>query len=1211
MYRAIGGILLWCMAATAGQSLSGERIKVVSNVAARSKAAPWRVEIYLHDWTSTAPITTIAQLSAIGFQADLLTLNGATSLHTFSRWDESGSVCLFRIDSLPSKAAYLRFQRDPQAKTSYCEIWDKDGVLAHSSSHRYSSDSTYREDGVRVGIDSTGAICSFGFVRIHSSLVPLNSRPPVHRDDADRILEWKFDGNVRDSSGNNNHGSLELGSAGYTATPGQKNPTAKIKTMGAPSWSDWVSLRAGRPAQLDARASYSQADESASVTYAWEQTSGPTKLLWDNKQSATPTVRGSVFGTYSLRLTVRDMAGSQNVRELQVGAVATDDKGVVVHANPEADRLFGPMIAFGRNPWGAADDAHLRGSIVRNKLYGTTYAIPPEWTQPLAGTVSFDATSNVASASLATPVTADSMEIPLNRLDRLDLSTFPTIIGVEFPGYGGEEILICSASGNSLNVCYDGRGYNVSGARNWSAGRNVYQRKVLGNGTQFFTDFCPAGPGLAGRVAYAVGTVTVTPGSATLLGRGTAWDAANGVYSHLTIRIEGTHNGGNPFVFFSNLNAINNASQIAMSRSWPADADSGTFSYQLIQRGVRQFAPRWVRPDSSEGSAMYGTSACLSDAELYWNGGFEVVTGLQTDRQYSYMSQYWMTAAGNGSINFYDEVLANYALYYRSGWQPALDAARKVGDFWLGQPLISDGWLQHFPRNMSIAGVVAAAVLDGRSGNWPALRKLAAMGANASRTTCDDDLRETGYQMMWLALAALFDPIDTGNPSEPGQRSYWKAKLADTYARDERCKGSDNSFASGLYFNEGQFPRLQVTNGSDQVTGSGFTPSMCLRTASGTGFVTTNSAVFSSSSPIPAMPGGQIFLTGTRGGSPYAAGFEFRGSGDTVTLAVLWPGDSGGVRWLTVSDQNITTITPNRADARFGLAWACTFNSPTSLTLSRPWDGPTGSAFLYRANLVGRGQQPFIGGIKTLQMKYASLAAEGAVATGYAELAKDLAVWIAEIGYDPLTGGLHYGRGFPACEPTATPSGSGFTFRNLQCTYGTGNGERGAARALLAEAQNAMRILFEANPTNANRDLGDQFYANQWGNAFTQPGFLRNDGLPNIYATDGALSFGKWYGFQFGIGMAHQWPAVRVGGVAPPNLQTRQIPVSLSSAPGATKARVTVTQPCGAQSEFSCTEPTCQIQIELDRRQGAHWVDIEYLSANDVVLHRADQLIDP
>jgi PAS domain-containing protein len=90
---------------------------------------------------------------------------------------------------------------------------------------------------------------------------------------------------------------------------------------------------------------------------------------WDDQTSQTPTLTGLVFGDYLVQLTVTDQNGNSGVRAVHIGAVATDGNGVVVNANPAAGAILGPMIAFGKNPWGLGDYWHLAGSIQRYGQY--------------------------------------------------------------------------------------------------------------------------------------------------------------------------------------------------------------------------------------------------------------------------------------------------------------------------------------------------------------------------------------------------------------------------------------------------------------------------------------------------------------------------------------------------------------------------------------------------------------------------------------------------------------------------------------------------------------------------------------------------------------------------------------------------------------------------------------------------------------------------
>jgi hypothetical protein len=993
-----------------------------------------------------------------------------------------------------------------------------------------------------------------------------------------------------------------------TATPGQ-NPVAYAKTAGAPAWSNWVSLRAGFPAQLDGSRSYSLADGSSQVTYQWSQLSGPTTVQWSDTTAAIPTIQGLIFGTYSFQLTVKDTTGNTASTTLQVGAVATDANGVVVQADPNADKIFGPMIAFGQNPWGYADERALKATTLRSAAYDAQGLTNPAWEMARPGSVSYNLAPT--PTGLAGSISSSDMSISLTDVSHIDLTSFPTRILVGNAPF--EEIRICSASGNTLQVCYDGRGWRAGGSINgyhlaatsWGSGTNVFQDKVTGTGTQFLTDFCPAGSGWNGLIAYQDGTVSVAPGSSTVTGNATAW--ANTNAGGRGMRIQGTHNGGVPFVFQAYVFAVNGANSITLTRPWPADADGGTFSYALLDADNRNITPHYTRTDGTDSIISFLTSGCESDTSLYlylWWGG---ISGAQTGKQYSYMdgSGY----ASDFGPNYYDETLAHYALYYRSGWTPARDAARKLGDHWMNYPEIANGDAGGIPRRMAMTGMFAATVLDGRTQNWSGLRTFANRGVYALKEDCNADVRENAYEFSWISLAALFDPVDTGSATDPNQRSYWKSKLGDAYRRDASCAGADHSFQSSFYWNAFAYPPLRVTNGSNIATGNNLPQALCPYVANGTGTATASSAVISGNG---FQAGDKILITGTRNGQPYTGGFEFRADSPyQATLSVLWPGDSGPVSWMVEGNESrrtyATIAADNVTDSRFGQIWACQWNSPTQITLNRPWVGSgTETVNIWRDNLVGRGQQPFIMGIKTLQMSLGSKIDDATTASNYAGLAKDAASWIFTTGYDPQLKAVVYGRIFPQCEPPMTETGDpSFGSRTPECIENSANASSvSVARARNSEVQNAMRVAYQGNPTSDMQALGDQVYCAQWGDmTLTKSGYCKG-AITASNLEDVNLGSYKWTGFFFGIGMAHQWPAVRVGGVSPPVWQSTAVSFTLGGAAG---VRVTVTQPSGATQQFLCSTSPCAVQV--DARQGAHWAQIEYLSAGGQVLSASQPVL--
>jgi hypothetical protein len=238
-------------------------------------------------------------------------------------------------------------------------------------------------------------------------------------------------------------------------------------------------------------------------------------------------------------------------------------------------------------------------------------------------------------------------------------------------------------------------------------------------------------------------------------------------------------------------------------------------------------------------------------------------------------------------------------------------------------------------------------------------------------------------------------------------------------------------------------------------------------------------------------------------------------------------------------------------------------------------------------------------GIKAMQMRFASQ-----VHAPYKALAEGISQWVATKGFDPAGKGIYYGRGFPQCEPELTDSGlTDLFFRSTSCIENSFNlGATTQARARNAEAQNAMSLMYLANPTEANREIGDLFYGAAYGaSGYTAPGYF-TDGITASNLQDQSLGSYKWPGFFFGIGMAHQWPAARLGGVAP--AQIRTVYLNFSARPAAS-AQAVVTAPSGAVTTYNCTlNAPCAVSV--DDRQGSHWFLIRYLSESGKVLSSSE-----
>lgn len=1148
------------------------------------KEQGWRVELQLHDWALPNFETNLARVFYLSGTGVSSSLQRGGSLRVFNERD--GGICDIPLGGRTN--VLIRIQRDPVALRLGCEIWNADGTNYAQVTTPIASIGNWLNPGGLLGSPYTTA--RLGFLRVFSTILPDGSRPPTTAT-IGNISNYAFDGNTQDTSGNNHN--ISYPGASFATSPGQV-PVALPRTGGAPNWSTWSSLRAGYPATLDASSSYSMADGSDTVTYRWQQVAGPTTVRWSDRTAAKPVIRGLIFGTYKFRLQVTDAALHTAIGDLETGAVAMDSKGVVIQANPAADILFGPMIALGKNPWPWADEMTLHSAIVR-KPYLDTIS-PPGWGGGVQGTISYEPgrPGQPAETGITVAVQPADNSVTVANASKLDFSSLPAI-AIIYPGNAWvpvEEIRVCSVSGNVLNICYDGRAWRggtwqrVPSPQAWPVGSVVRQLKTTGTGTTFIQDFCPAGPGEEGAVAYNAGSVQVTPGSTTLAGSSTVWEHA---LTSLRLRISGTH-GGQPFVFVAGVLSVDAAGTIKMTRAWPTDADAATSLTYAVLAPSKTATRGWTRPDGTAGKQIADISTCESDTAMYHTDLFVGVSGRQTSQTVGYAQGTWFSDFGP---NYYDEVLAHYAGYLRSGHTLFRDNARKVGDYLATSPYFDEGWLGVIPRRLGGTGMFAGAVLDGRTNNWYALRRLAAISigepyVGAIKPDCDQDLRETAYELSWLSMAALFDPLDTGNPSESGQKSYWKAQLAKALTRDQGCRGANTSFPSAYWNGSGAYT---LTKGSATVKGTGIAPSLCQVANTGTINVTSGSTAATGTG---FAPNPKIVISGMKDGKPYLFYSEFTvNSQSSITLAAPYDGDSASYPYQIETDTWWLAFATGVADhANSNTLYACRFVDSTTATLDRPWQGATGTYGAYRNNLVGFGTQPFMLGIKVFAMKLAAQTDSGATAAGYNTLARDAAKWILSTGFDPLTGGLHYARDFTGCEPNLNP--------RLNCTSALTAYGKEESRTLAAEAQNALRVAYESNPTQQVKDFGDRFYGSQWGK---RGGPYFDSIYLTALNTDINWNY-KWLGFVFGIGMAHQWPAVRLGGVDALVTASPLVSYNATAVPNAVAARIRVTQPSGAESVFSCAASPCTISV--DTRQGAHWYRIAYLDSKGATLLTSD-----
>lgn len=360
------------------------------------------------------------------------------------------------------------------------------------------------------------------------------------------------------------------------------------------------------------------------------------------------------------------------------------------------------------------------------------------------------------------------------------------------------------------------------------------------------------------------------------------------------------------------------------------------------------------------GRVNYDISACPSQTTLTLDTAYTTTanqSGIQFARWYS-----WGTwASGATNVNYYDNVMAHYSMYYRTGLTRYRDYARTLADRWWTMPYIDEG-----RRGRQLTGRVAALTglylraLDGRSDMWPGLRNIVDDVADRIEITSPMvDIREIGYEVGFVALAAMLDP-------DSDKRAEYIASVEAAVDVWDGTQGAYDNFrmiAWAFSSWNGGTGTVSVTKGSTTVTGSG------------TNWTNTNTTGYS-------------FWTATGGN----------------ILTDLSKDHPRSYTATYVSPTQLTLSAPYEGENDTGLGWSLSYSGGEDI-------------------FVGRGSQPFQIGIAGRAWYYGYLAltehGKTADAATVRQWVLDQADYIIDRGYRPDTKGLYYGREYVSCEPIA------------------------------------------------------------------------------------------------------------------------------------------------------------------------------------------------
>ena len=520
-------------------------------------------------------------------------------------------------------------------------------------------------------------------------------------------------------------------------------------------------------------------------------------------------------------------------------------------------------------------------------------------------------------------------------------------------------------------------------------------------------------------------------------------------------------------------------------------------------------------------------------------------------------------AYSSAPANFYDNVAAFYALYYRSGLVAYRDAARKLADrFWLcpqmdrGNSYVGNGnggaWAS---RNSSIMGLVLRA-LDGRPDMWPGLRKIfdlhwavyfAANGAAQSYLPSVGDVRETAYRFATLCYGALFDP-DAAN------RTKYKSWVSQTIS----------GFFTKARFPEGTWYQLWADYNS---------------------WLPATTSV--------TLTHGSMAVVGN-GTSWTASQFN--------KVGTEWP-----VTWFTKS----SAMPASNADGDTA-TYVASFVDATHLLLDRPYEGTTGThgwvVGVPPSPYVGYGSMPYQAGIMAATFDFAARALEDGDPVNAALAHRynvEYANWMKTSAYRPSTKSVYYGAGFANCQQPIAEN-------NSSCT---GNWGAAMARVMNGLAIRGMMPAYQYSKDPALKDFIDMLYNAMWAKPGTCPAgsslcvpddyymTAYDDGDVDLTGTPPNGAAPKWLGMMWGFGGLAAWPGYRAGGPQASEAGVFYVAFNLGTVQGATAAQVKTTGPTGETARTPCASMPCEVRVTGP--EGDYHVELEYLSSSGGVIRKS------
>jgi len=260
-------------------------------------------------------------------------------------------------------------------------------------------------------------------------------------------------------------------------------------------------------------------------------------------------------------------------------------------------------------------------------------------------------------------------------------------------------------------------------------------------------------------------------------------------------------------------------------------------------------------------------------------------------------------------------------------------------------------------------------------------------------------------------------------------------------------------------------------------------------------------------------------------------------------------------------------------------AYTCTRDSASQITLSRTYEGTTGSGKgWWSTDYTGTGYQALTNNIAADAMQTVAQYAGGATATAAAALRTQIMDYLQRDGDGRISGlkGASYWSNSARCGTDIT--------KDLLCSgYFVSTVEANRDFGLDGIAPIAQAYI--AAPTAGRLAIADAIYTA----AFAMPGYstpTAGDGNTAGIMVSGSFNYanGKAYGQPYGVGNSSAWPAARLGGVAAVTTTAKPIKARLADIAGAVDIVVDYLAADGTvTTSEACTSSACT--FATDARQ--------------------------